>query len=303
MVKTVDLTDFDDNDDVSWYTSFAAGVGSGVIKTVEGAFSLTAELIDLGADTNTAASVENYFDKINIFEDTAEASAAGKISETLVSLGIPGTLGFKLASNAVKAKKLGKYVNPKSKNILKAQRKVEELNKNLGKKKFAAGVLGGAGGEVFVADVEDIGTFGDMFDAPTALDREEMADPSEDAFRKLTNRLKFGSESLFITPFVAGVGKGAKALATRGKDLAYSNKKIDRILDKYFGAPFRPRGNLTQELFDAENIKEGLKASDKLVAKEIVDNIITQQPFYRIQKWQKKRSRDLYICKWKSVHW
>jgi len=273
MVKTVDLTDFDDNDDVSWYTSFAAGIGSGAIKTVEGAFSLTAELIDLGADTNTAASVENYFDKINIFEDTAEANAAGKISETLVSLGIPGTLGFKLASNAVKAKKLGKYVNPKSKNILKAQRKVEELNKNLGKKKFAAGVLGGAGGEVFVADVEDIGTFGDMFDAPTSLDREERSDPSEDAFRKLTNRLKFGSESLFITPFVAGVGKGAKALATRGRDLAYSNKKIDRILDKYFGAPFRPRGNLTQELFDAENIKEGLKASDKLVAKEIVDNI------------------------------
>jgi hypothetical protein len=244
-----------------------------VSNTAEGAFSLTAELIDLGADTNTAASVENYFDKINIFEDTAEANAAGKISETLVSLGIPGTLGFKLASNAVKAKKLGKYVNPKSKNILKAQRKVEELNKNLGKKKFAAGVLGGAGGEVFVADVEDIGTFGDMFDAPTALDREEMADPSEDAFRKLTNRLKFGSESLFITPFVAGVGKGAKALATRGRDLAYSNKKIDRILDKYFGAPFRPRGNLTQELFDAENVKEGLKASDKLRAKEIVDNI------------------------------
>ena len=273
MVKTVDLTDFDDNDDVSWYTSFAAGIGSGAIKTVEGAFSLTAELIDLGADTNTAASVENYFDKINIFEDTAEANAAGKISETLVSLGIPGTLGFKLASNAVKAKKIGKYVNPKSKNIQRAQRKVEELNKNLGKKKFAAGVLGGAGGEVFVADVEDIGTFGDMFDAPTALDREEMADPSEDAFRKLTNRLKFGSESLFITPFVAGVGKGAKALATRGRDLAYSNKKIDRILDKYFGAPFRPRGNLTQELFDAENIKEGLKASDKLRAKEIVDNI------------------------------
>ena len=68
MVKTVDLTDFDDNDDVSWYTSFAAGIGSGAIKTVEGAFSLTAELIDLGADTNTAASVENYFDKINTGE-------------------------------------------------------------------------------------------------------------------------------------------------------------------------------------------------------------------------------------------
>ncbi len=31
-----------------------------------------AELIDLGADSDTASSVEEFFDKINIFEDTAE---------------------------------------------------------------------------------------------------------------------------------------------------------------------------------------------------------------------------------------
>jgi len=266
------FSDAEGNEDTSWYTSFAAGVGSGVIKTVEGAFSLTAELIDLGVGTNAAAGVENYFDKINIFEDTAEANAAGKISETLVQIGIPGTLGFKLASNAVKAKKLGKYVNPKSKNILRAKEKADALNKGLGKRKFVAGVLGGAAGETFVADVEDIGTFGDMFGAPTSLDLEERADPSEDAFRKLANRLKFGSESLFITPVVAGVGKGAKALATRGKDLAFSNSKIDRALDKLAGA-FRPSGNLGKELFDAEQIKEGLKASDKIFAKEIVDDI------------------------------
>ena len=167
------FSDAEGNEDTSWYTSFAAGIGSGAIKTVEGAFSLAAELIDLGVDTNAAAGVENFFDKINVFEDTAEASAAGKISETLVQIGIPGTLGFKLASNAVKAKKLGKYVNPKSKNILRAKEKADALNKGLGKRKFVAGVLGGAAGETFVADVEDIGTFGDMFGAPTSLDLEE----------------------------------------------------------------------------------------------------------------------------------
>ena len=37
-------------------------------------------------------------------------------------------------------------------------------------KRFAAGVFGGATGETFVADVEDIGTFGDFFDGPTAID-------------------------------------------------------------------------------------------------------------------------------------
>jgi hypothetical protein len=48
-----------------------------------------------------------------------------------------------------------------------------------------------------VADVEDIGTFGDVFEAgPTELDRNALADPSEDAGRKLLNRLKFG-ENLF----------------------------------------------------------------------------------------------------------
>ena len=80
----------------------------------------------------------------------------------------------------------------------------------------------------------------------TQLDREESTG-REDATRKLLNRLKFGSESLLVTPFVYGAGKSAKLLANRGKDLAYSNSKFARFLDKYVRAPFSPRGNLTQE--------------------------------------------------------
>ena len=56
------------NNEVSGATAFVAGLGSGVIKTVEGVVSLGAELIDLGADTNTAAQVETFFDKINPLE-------------------------------------------------------------------------------------------------------------------------------------------------------------------------------------------------------------------------------------------
>ena len=44
-----------------------AGIASGGIKVVEGAFSLGAELIDLGFDTNSAANVEMFFDKLNPF--------------------------------------------------------------------------------------------------------------------------------------------------------------------------------------------------------------------------------------------
>ena len=63
---------------------------------------------------------------------------------------------------------------------------------------MAAGVFGGATGETLVADVEEIGTFGDFFDGPTAIDDRESFGRDE-AKRSLLNRLKFGSESLFIT--------------------------------------------------------------------------------------------------------
>ena len=81
--------------------------------------SLGAELIDLGADSNTAASVEQFFDDVNIFEDTAQDRVAGKLVEVFTQIGIPGTAGFKaatkLADKAIKAKKAGNYVNSRSK--------------------------------------------------------------------------------------------------------------------------------------------------------------------------------------------
>ena len=86
---------------------------------------------------------------------------------------------------------------------------------------------------------------------PTKLDREESFG-REDATRKLLNRLKFGSESLLVTPFVYGAGKSAKLLANRGKDLAYSNSQFARWLDKYVRAPFTPQGGMTKELFGEE---------------------------------------------------
>ena len=94
----------------------------------------------------------------------------------------------------------------------------------------------------------------------------------EEAGRRILNRLKFGTESIFITPFVYGVGTGAKALAKRGKDLAYSDSAFERWVDKYIGSPFRPRGDLPTEVFEAEMAKAGLKARDTFRAREIVQN-------------------------------
>ena len=281
MAEFLPLNNAEENNDTAWYTAAASGIASGLLKIPEGVVSLAAELIDLGADTNTAASVEEFFDKLNPFEEIAEERAIGKLTETLVQVGVPGAIGFKaankvarnLTAKAIRAKKANAYANLRGAPVLSAINKARDLNKKSKKFRYAAAVAGGAAGETFVADVENIGSFGDLFGGgPTKMDREESFG-REDATRKLLNRLKFGSESLLVTPFVYGAGKSAKLLANRGKDLAYSNSKFARWLDKYVRAPFTPQGGMTKELFGEETFKEALKSRDTLRAKEIVDNI------------------------------
>ena len=101
-----------------------AGVASGLIKIPEGVVSLAAELIDLGLDTNTAADVEKFFDKLNPFEEVARDRAVGRLTEAITQVAIPGAIGFKaatkLADKALKAKKTGNYANLSSPNVAKA---------------------------------------------------------------------------------------------------------------------------------------------------------------------------------------
>ena len=269
----------EENNEVSWYTSGLAGIASGGIKVVEGAFSLGAELIDLGFDTNSAANVEMFFDKLNPLEEYAEQSGIGKLTQALVQIGVPGTAGFKLGSKLAKkyfdAKKAGLLVSSGSKNITKQKQLADKLNKQTGYARFGVGAVGGAAGEAFVADVEEIGSFGDMFDrGPTQLDSYALDGGREDATRKLMNRFKFGSESLLLTPFVAGVGKGAKALATRGKDLAYSNYKLERYLGK-FAQSFTPEGAMTKEVFGSQKVMEGFRSGDVNRATELIKKLDT----------------------------
>ena len=269
----------EENNEVSWYTSGLAGIASGGIKVVEGAFSLGAELIDLGFDTNSAANVEMFFDKLNPLEEYAEQSGIGKLTQALVQIGVPGTAGFKLGSKLAKkyfdAKKAGLLVSSGSKNITKQKQLADKLNKQTGYARFGVGAMGGAAGEAFVADVEEIGSFGDMFDrGPTQLDSYALDGGREDATRKLMNRFKFGSESLLLTPFVAGVGKGAKALATRGKDLAYSNYKLERFLGK-FAQAFTPEGAMTKEVFGSQKVMEGFRSADVNRATELIRKLDT----------------------------
>ena len=304
MAELIPFNSAEENNETSWYTALGAGLVSGLIKVPEGIVSLGAELIDLGADTDTVASVEQFFDKINPFEEVAEERTIGKLSEALVQIGVPGSAGFKAASNlaskAIKAKQAGVYAKW-GKNSRKALQEVEKLNKKAGSRKFIAGVMGGATGEAFIADADKIGSFGDLFGGPTSLDREESIG-SDEASRRLLNRIKFGSESLLITPAIYGIGKAAKGLAQRGKELAYSDSAFDRWVNKYIGAPFRPRGDLPQEVFDAEMVRQGLKAGDTDTAKNIVNTITKEvdSVFPEVQSTlnkSTKKERDIFLEK------
>ena len=276
-LRPISLKTFEQGSETNAFIAATAGIASGLLKIPEGVFSLAAELIDLGLDTNKAADVEKFFDKINPFEEVAKERAIGKITEALTSIAIPGTVGFKaaagLADKAIKARKAGVYANLKNPNVMKALGKAEELNSKAKIQRFSAGVVGGATGEAFVADVEDLGTIGDMFEGgPTQLEDVTDEGGREDAGRKLLNRLKFGSESLLITPFVYGVGKGIKAAATRGERLEYSNSQLDKTFNQIFSA-FRARGVKPQEIFEAKMFEKGAIASDVNSAMEIVKRI------------------------------
>ena len=91
--------------------SMLAGVGSGLIAIPKGLFSLGATLMDLGAGTDKAAQVERYFDDLTNWDEKAEATTAGKITETLVNLGVPGVVAFskgaQLANYAIRNAKAG----------------------------------------------------------------------------------------------------------------------------------------------------------------------------------------------------
>ena len=282
MVKYYDpLSDAEKNNKTNFFLSGAAGILSGLIKVPEGVFSLAAELFDLGADTDTAASVEEFFDNkvFNAVEDVARERAIGKLTEAFTQIGIPGAVGFKLgqklATKALQNKKAGTLLNLKNPNLQKSLKKTVELNDKAGYKRFAAGVMGGAAGETFVADIERIGTFGDMIGGPTKLDREPSDTNRGEALRKLLNRTRFASEGIVITPFVYGVGRGAKELALRGKELAYSDSQFLRLVDKVGGA-FRARGRKPQEVFEAKMKQMGRKMGDAKKA-EALSNYMTKQ--------------------------
>ena len=248
--------------------SMLAGVGSGLISIPKGLFSLGATLMDLGADTNKAAEVEKWFDDLTTWDERAEATTAGKITEALVNIGVPGAIAFTrgaaLANTAIRSKKLKKYFTVTDPDIVKAGKKAVQLNTAGKTARFtAAATSGGIAEGVFVGDVEQIGTFGDLLGGPTEIERDD----EYDAARELVNRVKFGTEGALFTGVLGGTTQTLKKLATRGKELRFSNSKIDRLLDK-IASGFRARSGKTQEFFDIERRQIGVRSADLSLAQQ-----------------------------------
>jgi hypothetical protein len=300
------LSDAEKDNSVSTVQSILAGIGSGLISIPKGAFSLGATLYDLGAGTNKAAEIERYFDNLTELDEKAEATTAGKITQALVNLGVPGAYGFKLGSNlarsAITAKKAGNYFTLNSPELARAASKAKDLNSKLNAKGklavFGAGALaGGLSDAVFVGDVEKMGTFGDLIGGPTELNRSETDE--YDPARELINRTKFGTESALFAGLIGGTGASLKKLAERGKDLRFSHDKLDRLLDKV--ASFtRARGGKTQEYFDIERLEKGRRSVDLNLAQEIsrtldedIDSIFPAWKTVADKKTAKKRIESL----------
>ena len=254
------LAKVEENSETNLAVSIAAGIGSGLVKIPLGLVSVAAEIYDaargegLEADASAVAAVERFIDDTVVgqvvqgLEDRARDTAAGKITEALVQLGFPAARGAKIAggiaNKTIQAIQKGKKFSVSNKNTAKAMNKARSLNKasqvrSRGEKvaRFAATSTGGAAGASLVYDIEDIGTFGDIEAVgrylPTELDRDEKNDPAEDAMRKLHNRLNFFAEGAAIAPFAYGAGIIGPKIAKKGKELAYSNSKIERLIDKY----------------------------------------------------------------------
>ena len=254
---------------VSNLGSFFAGIGSGFYKIPEGFFSFGANLIDLGADTETAVEVEKFFAKINPFDEYAEATTAGKISEVLTNIAVPvgliGRIGSKLTGAALASKKSGNYFKlldddglPIMEGIKKGQQ-IAKLNRKGQAVQLGAGALAGGGAEaIFVSDPEKVGTFGDLFDAgPTKLERGEDYDPE----RELYNRLKLGIEGAAFTGILSLAGSGVKQLADSTKAGRVAQTKMGKALD-YVSQRLRPRSGKNPEYFETEMGFKGMSATD-----------------------------------------
>lgn len=292
--------EFVDNNTVGLAESVGNAIVSGNIKIPLGFANLAAEIKDLFAeeglpvDQGAVSKLNSWFestvlgDVMKYSEKKARATATGRISEAMIQLvgayktaGKVGVnvaeRGFKLGDDMIDAYKKGKYIKAGNKNLYKGLKAAQKYKKLSYGKDFGVVALSGLTTAAGVYDIEDIGTFGDIFFEEgniTALDREKKQDTDDEAARRLFNRLRFGAELAFpIMPVIYGGGKVAKMIASKGKELAYSNNMFERWVDRWIARPFRSRSKYSRELAKEVRGVEGSESSARLISEDFLRNI------------------------------
>ena len=253
-------------EDTGFITSALAGVYTGLWNIPKGLVSLGAELVDLGLGTESAAGVEKWFDDLNPFDDEAEARTIGRITQALAQIGpvaikgaMLGIKAGKMAQTALAAKKTGSYASLGKYGAIVAQGGEKVARKLVGPTSGA--IIGSGVGEALVSD-EDIGTLGDMLRgtslepyAITMMNTEDKEGRAE-AFRRLTNRLKFGTEGALFNLGITGAAKGIKTLRKPvkfGVD-EYADSWLGEAYQKYFKFGLKKGGMGTEAMFEAKRL-------------------------------------------------
>jgi len=246
--------------EVGNFESALAGLATGLWNIPKGFVSLGAELYDLIGDTNAAKEVEQWFEKVNPFEEAAEAQTIGKITKAIASVAPVGVGGAILGARA------GKLATER---LAKAALEAKKNDKffslaNFGSKlasPLPSTIIGGGIGESIVSD-EEIGTFADMLRgtslepyALTMMDIQEK-EGRDEAYRKLLNRVKFGTEGALFNLALIGAGKGIQQLRNPSETglQEYSEDSTKRFFQKYF--TLGSVGNIDRESFIAQRAAE-----------------------------------------------
>ena len=273
------------------------GIASGLIAIPQGIGELVGSGIDLMFDTNFGSNPTRKANELRAQLGIDPEGFAGKAAEIVTQFVVPG-LGA--ASAVSKASKLGKL-----------QRSGAELTKE---QKFALGAeqLGAAVGADIMVSTDGITTIGDFFEGgPTQTQKDTGLEGREEAFRKITNKLKIGTETGAIVatapvalgaaatgllktadvvgdvaaPVLSPVAKAVKESApVQGTQEYLARIENTRVLSPDnqnafergladFIAMFRPRGMLPQEVADARNIIGGVAESEIKVATKTLNEL------------------------------
>ena len=252
-------------DDVGFFESALAGVATGLWNIPKGVFSFGAEIYDLVGDTNTAKEIEDWFDDVNPWDDEAEARTVGRVTQAIAQvapMAVGGAIGGVMVADRIRKISQAAIAAKRGGNVMKLARigeKIMGVDKLTKKGKLVGGIVGGGVGEALVAD-QDIGTFADMARgtsleplAITMMNRDESLEGRADAFRKLKNRLKFGTEGALFSLALVGAGSGLKKLRTPSTYgvQEYAETKLGRALQKFGITGLKPEGMGTKQILES----------------------------------------------------